>query len=103
MTALLRAICDCEARGDHERAQRLRDGLRARQTARQPDPPDEPPPAAPAVPLAASPPLTREQTIQRLCALYGSTAHADYLVRSNATPEQAVIALEMLGGKPNGR
>lgn len=96
--ALIQAIQRYEALGDHECAQRLRDGFAARQAAKQPDPPPEPPPAAPAAPLAASAPLSRAETIRRLCELYGHGDRAEYFVEGDGAPAQAAATLGLLGG-----
>lgn len=96
-SALIRAIQRIESQGDHEHAQRLRDGFRAQQAAKQPTPPDEPPPAAPAIPLAASPPLSRTETIRQLCQLYGHADRTEYFIAGGGTPAQVMAALAMLG------
>lgn len=95
--ALTQVIQRYESQGNHERAQHLRDGFMAQQAAKQSSPP-----SAPAVPLVASPPLTRAETIRRLCQLYGHADRAEYFVKGGGTPAQVAGALGLLGapGKP---
>ena len=49
-------------------------------------------------PNPASPPLTRAESIRRLCALYGQEKHAEYLIASSADLQQVAATLALLCG-----